>query len=258
MMRIALGVEYDGHDFHGWQAQNHLLTVQGSLEQALCLIANERVKVFCAGRTDAGVHATGQVVHFETNAIRELRAWKLVVNAQLTHSIAVKWAQEVDSSFHARFSALSRCYRYVIHNSSIRPALQAKRVAWYYRPLNAEIMHEAAQFLVGELDFSSFRSAECESRTPMRNIHYINVIRNNESIMIEIQANAFLHHMVRNIAGVLIRIGTGAAPPIWAQEVLFAKDRRKAAETAPASGLYLCHVNYPDHYTFPASEPCFK
>ncbi len=250
-MRIALGIEYDGSSFSGWQAQKNLPTVQGCLEKALSTIADEPIKVICAGRTDAGVHAIAQVVHFETSAHRELRAWTLGANSHLPPSIAVTWVQIVDDVFHARFSALSRRYCYVIHNSSIRSAIAASRVAWYYRPLDVDAMQKAAQFLLGELDFSSFRSAECESNTPMRNVHFIQVSRQGDFVVIDIQANAFLHHMVRNIAGTLMHIGSGFKNPEWAREVLEAKDRRQAAETAPASGLYLCQVNYPASYPFP-------
>ena len=252
-MRIALGIEYDGHDFFGWQAQENLLTVQGSLETALSTIADEKIKLICAGRTDAGVHATGQVVHFDTNATRNLRAWTLGTNSHLPSSIAVTWAQEVDDHFHARFSAIARRYRYIIHNHSIRPALAAKRVTWYYHPLDVEKMTQAGQFLVGEHDFSSFRSAECQSKTAMRNVHHIHISREKNVVVIDIQANAFLHHMVRNITGVLLQIGSGFKPIPWIKDVLLAKDRRQAAETAPATGLYLCQVSYPAPYVFPVS-----
>ncbi len=253
-MRIALGIEYDGQHFFGWQAQEKLLTVQGSLENALSIIADEPIKLFCAGRTDRGVHATGQVVHFDTNAIRQLRAWTLGTNTHLPTSIAVKWAEEVDDNFHARFSALARCYRYIIFNSSIRPALTAARVTWHHHSLNVEWMQEASQFLLGERDFSSFRAAECESPSPMRNVHYVKVTRHNHFVVIEIQANAFLHHMVRNIAGSLMVVGGGQRAPEWIQEVMEAKDRRKAAETAAPTGLYLHKVNYPDCYHFPTQN----
>ncbi len=249
-MRIALGIEYNGQDFFGWQSQEKLLTVQGSLEGALSRIANEPITLSCAGRTDAGVHATGQVAHFDTNAIRTLRAWTLGTNTHLPASIAVKWAEEVDVNFHARFSALSRCYRYIIYNSSIRPAIFAARVTWYHRPLNVEWMQTAGQFLLGERDFSSFRAAECESQSPMRNVHYIKVTRQDDFVVIEIQANAFLHHMVRNIAGSLMMVGAGLKSPEWMQEVMEAKDRRKAGKTAPPMGLYLWRVNYPEAYGF--------
>lgn len=253
-MRIALGIEYDGHGFYGWQAQEGLPTIQGHLEEALSKIADEDINVFCAGRTDAGVHATGQVIHFESPVNRDLRAWTQGTNSHLPSSIAVKWSQAVDDQFHARFSALSRRYRYIIYNSPVRPAISALRTTWYPYPLNADAMNQAGQHLMGEQDFSSFRSAQCESKTPMRNVHFIQVTRHDDFVLIDIQANAFLHHMVRNIAGVLMRTGSGLEKPEWAREVLAAKDRRQAAETASASGLYLCQVEYPQSCGFPSAN----
>jgi tRNA pseudouridine38-40 synthase len=250
-MRIALGLEYDGCLFFGWQKQQGLQTIQGSLEQALGQIADAPIEVYCAGRTDAGVHAVQQIVHFDTNTIRDLRAWVMGTNSFLPSGIVVHWAQEIDENFHARFSALSRCYTYVIDNSPIRPALLAKKVTWYFEPLNIESMKAASVHLLGELDFSSFRSAECSSKTPMRNVQKINITRNGNYIMISIQANAFLHHMVRNIVGVLKKIGAGFEEPHWAREVLEARDRRAAAETTPPDGLYLMKVGYPVQYQFP-------
>jgi tRNA pseudouridine38-40 synthase len=250
-MRIALGIEYDGREFYGWQAQQNLSTVQGHLEKALSIIADEPIHVFCAGRTDAGVHATGQVVHFDTDAIRNFRAWTLGVNTHLPSAISVCWAKQVDNEFHARFAALSRRYRYFIYNYSVRSAIFASRVTCHHRPLDANKMHIAAQYLLGELDFSSFRSSQCESKTPMRNIHEISVSRHENMIVIEIEANAFLHHMVRNIVGVLMKVGEGVNTPEWVKEVLHARDRRSAADTASAAGLYLIKVQYPDKYLIP-------
>lgn len=250
-MKIALGIEYNGNDFHGWQQQDNLPTIQGSLEIALSKIADEQIITFCAGRTDAGVHATGQVIHFETQVERPMRAWILGTNTHLPSSISVRFAQIVDQPFHARFSALSRCYRYIIYNNISRPALLHHQVTWAYEVLNTATMQAAGQFLLGEQDFSSFRSSECESKTPMRNVKKVTVYRINDYVVIDIEANAFLHHMVRNIVGVLMRIGVGYKEPEWIQEVLLAKDRRQAAETAPASGLYLTKVSYPSNYLFP-------
>ena len=250
-MRIALGIEYDGNGFHGWQRQSVLSTVQSSLEDALSTIADEPIELFCAGRTDAGVHAIGQVVHFDTNAKRDSRAWIMGTNAHLPSGISVQWAEEVDESFHARYSALSRCYRYIIYNYPSRPALLARKITWYYEPLAIENMYSAAQYLLGENDFSSFRASECQSKTAMRNIQKIEVTRHQDFVVIEIQANAFLHHMVRNIVGVLKKIGAGFEKPVWAKEVLEAKDRRMAAETAPPDGLYLLRVDYPEKYKIP-------
>lgn len=250
-MRIALGIEYHGGEFSGWQAQANKATVQGCLEQSLTTIADHPIKLYCAGRTDAGVHAMEQIVHFDTDAIRQLRAWVWGTNTHLPGSIAVRWAHEVDDEFHARFSAISRTYRYFIHNHSVRSALTMGRATWYHHPLDINPMQTAASYLIGEQDFSSFRSSECESKTPMRNIHYINVTQQGDMIMIEICANAFLHHMVRNITGVLLKIGSGVHAPDWMLEVLQAKDRRKAAETALPDGLYLYKVSYPDKYQLP-------
>jgi tRNA pseudouridine38-40 synthase len=253
-MRIALGIEYDGHDFYGWQAQHSLRTVQGQLEAALTIVANHPVKLFCAGRTDAGVHATGQVTHFVTTTSRHLHAYTLGVNAHLPDSIAVRWAQQVDEQFHARFSALARTYHYVIHNHPIRSAIMCKRTTWYQQPLDIEAMQTAADALLGEQDFSSFRSSQCESHSPMRNVHTINVARQQHYVLITITANAFLHHMVRNIAGVLMRVGAGRLAAAQMPVILAAKDRRAAFETAPPDGLYLAKVHYPDTYSFPETE----
>lgn len=253
-MRIALGIEYDGSEFYGWQAQEKLLTIQGSLEAAVSKIADEPIKLFCAGRTDAGVHATGQVVHFDTNAVRNMRAWTMGTNTHLPPEIAVRWAQEVDEHFHARFSAIARRYRYVIYNHSLRSALLASRVTWFYHHLNVDLMQLAGSYLLGEHDFSSFRSAQCESRSPMRNLQELTVQRQDDYVIVEIQANAFLHHMVRNIMGVLMEIGSGWKEPDWMLKVLHSKDRRVAAETASAHGLYLVRVIYPESYTFQSAS----
>ncbi|MDR3491165.1 MAG: tRNA pseudouridine(38-40) synthase TruA [Gammaproteobacteria bacterium] len=256
-MRIALGIEYDGRDFSGWQAQIGLRTVQSCLEEALSKIADEPIKLFCAGRTDAGVHATGQVVHFDTNAIRSEKAWILGTNTHLPSSIAVNWALPISDEFHARFSAISRRYRYIIYNNKVRPAILSSRVTWQYRPLQVELMQEAANYFLGEHDFSSFRSTRCEAKSPIRHISLLKITRENDFIFIDIQANAFLHHMVRNIAGLLMKIGSGHEKPSWAAEVLKAKDRRAAADTAAAAGLYLVQVGYPEPYLFPQSRAFF-
>lgn len=250
-MKIALGIEYNGHGFYGWQSQQNLPTIQGHLQEALSKIADEPIHVFCAGRTDAGVHATEQVVHFVTNANRIQRAWILGTNSFLPANIAVAWAETVADEFHARFSALSRCYQYIICNRLTRPAILTNRITWYYEELNLATMQQAANYLIGELDFSSFRSAECESKTPMRNVKRILINRYDDYIVIEIEANAFLHHMVRNIVGMLLRIGAGYKEPEWMHEVLMAKDRRLAAETASPAGLYLAKVTYPTQFALP-------
>lgn len=250
-MKIALGIEYNGYGFHGWQHQGHCKTIQGTLDEALSHIADHPIQTICAGRTDSGVHATGQVVHFETDVMRDTRAWLMGTNSHLPERIAVKWVQLVDEHFHARFSAISRRYRYIIYNHPARPALLAHRVTWNYDTLNLATMQAAGQFLLGEHDFSSFRSSQCESKSPMREVQLLNVSRQGDFIFIDIQANAFLHHMVRNIVGVLVRIGRGLKEPEWMQELLLKKDRKEAAETAPAAGLYLVKVEYRIPYDFP-------
>lgn len=247
-MRIALGVEYDGSQYHGWQAQTGLHTVQQSVENALSKIADNHIEVVCAGRTDTGVHATNQVIHFDCDKERSIRSWIHGANSFLPKDICIKWGKEMNNDFHARYSATSRRYRYVIYNSSIRPALLRSNVTWHYRPLDYRVMHEGAQQLIGEKDFTSFRSVECQSNTPMRHIHQLSVTRAGDLVAIDITANAFLHHMVRNIAGVLIAVGSGRHPVSWVEEVLLAKDRKLGAETAPPYGLYLVKVTYPQQF----------
>jgi tRNA pseudouridine38-40 synthase len=253
-MRIALGIEYNGQGYYGWQAQPNLLTIQGTLQEALAKIANEEIYLFCAGRTDANVHAIGQVVHFDTRAKRHIDAWIWGTNSHLPPNVVVRWAKAVDYSFHARFTATARRYRYIIYNHPIRPAILAGRVTWHYYPLDITSMQQAGKYLLGEQNFNSFRSSQCNSKSPMRNVIAFNIQRQSNFIMLEIEANAFLHHMVRNIAGTLMKIGAGLKTPEWMQEVLQAKSRRAAAETAPPDGLYLTRVTYPPAYTFPLSE----
>ena len=247
-MRIALMVEYDGSQYHGWQAQTGLRTVQQVLEQALSNVADHEVSVVCAGRTDTGVHATNQIIHFNCEKERTIRAWIHGANSFLPKDVCVKWGKEMPENFHARYSALSRKYRYVIYNSPVRPALLRSNVTWQYRQLDHRLMNESAQHLLGEQDFTSFRSVECQSKTPMRNVISLQVTRKGDVILIDISANAFLHHMVRNIAGVLIAVGSGRKPVAWVKEVLTAKDRKLGAETAPPYGLYLVEVIYPQEF----------
>lgn len=253
-MRIALGIEYDGASYYGWQRQKEVISVQECLEKALSKIANHPVEVQCAGRTDAGVHATGQVVHFDCKTPRKLVAWTLGVNANLPDSIAVKWAKEVDDEFHARFSATARRYRYIIYNSEFRPAILAKGVSHYYQQLDAQLMHQGAQYIRGTQDFTSFRALQCQANTPFRNIEHVEVKRNGEYIVVDIKANAFLHHMVRNIVGSLLLIGQGEKPITWLKELLAMKDRAKAAATAKAGGLYLVEVDYPQKFELPKTS----
>lgn len=247
-MRIALVIEYDGSQYHGWQSQPGLRTVQSTLEAALNQVADHEMKLVYSGRTDTGVHATHQVVHFEPEKERNIRAWVHGTNALLPKDVCVKWGQEISSEFHARYSALSRRYRYVIYNAAIRPALLQRNVTWQYRRLNHMHMQEAAQTLLGKHDFTSFRAMDCNAKTPVRDVQAIEVFRRGDMVVIDITANAFLHHMVRNIAGVLMAVGTGREAVPWVQEVLDAKDRRRGAETAPPYGLYLVHVAYPENF----------
>ncbi len=246
-MRIALGVEYDGSHFSGWQMQKDgTRTVQECLEIALSTVANEKVQVVCAGRTDTGVHATGQVVHFDCASYRPERAWVMGVNAHLPDDISSLWSVEVDDEFSARFSATARQYRYVILNRNSRSAVLSKKVTCKHGSLDADLMHQAAQLLTGEQDFSSFRSAACQANHAIRNVHWVKVSRVDDFIYVDIEANAFLHHMVRNIVGTLVMIGAAEKPVEWVSDLIKIKDRNLAGPTAAADGLYMVKVTYPD------------
>ena len=251
MFKLALGVEYDGAAYCGWQRQHHSPSVQQHLEQALSFVADQPVSLVCAGRTDTGVHACEQVVHFETSAERNDRSWLLGTNCRLPHDIRVLWVQAVDSAFHARFSAIARSYRYIIHNAQVPSAIFHNKVCWEHRQLDHVKMQQAAQHLVGRHDFSSFRAAGCQAKSPIREIEYLDVTRNGNMIYLDIKANAFLHHMVRNIAGSLMRIGQGEQTVEWLADVLQHKDRRLAAMTASAGGLYFMRAFYPSQFTLP-------
>jgi tRNA pseudouridine38-40 synthase len=253
--RIAVGIEYDGRAYHGWQAQQSGRTLQQITEQALGRIAAAPVHLTCAGRTDAGVHAHGQVAHFDTEALRSPRNWVLGTNSELPRDISVRWALPVAPHFHARYCAQARTYRYLIVNRTARSALWAERAAWVHRPLDAARMAQAAAVLQGVHDFSAFRAADCQAKSPIRRMERISVARHGEWIAIEATANAFLHHMMRNIAGLLIAIGKGDAAPQSAQEVLEGRDRSRNAATAPAGGLYLLAVRYPAAFALPAPSP---
>ena len=244
-MRIALGIEYDGTDFFGWQRLSHGNAIQNLVESALSFVADESIEVVCAGRTDAGVHALCQVVHFDTKAQRSERGWTLGANSRLPASVAVRWAKPVAEDFHARFGARARRYRYLILNRAVRPALTARYVTWERVPLDAGAMHTAAQALVGEHDFSAFRTVACQARSPRRSVHEIGVARDAEQVVIEIQANAFLHHMVRNIVGSLLPVGRGERPAAWIAELLVGRDRAVAGPTAPPQGLTFLGPRYP-------------
>ncbi len=250
-MRIALCVEYDGSNLYGWQRQRDVASVQQHLEQALSQVANHPVEVQCAGRTDAGVHGTGQVVHFDTSAKRKLVAWTMGVNANLPSNIAVRWAKEVNDDFHARFSATARRYRYIIFNHPFRGGILSSGVSHYHNPLDEKLMHQAGQYLLGENDFTSFRAVHCQSRSPWRNVMHLNVTRHSQYVIIDIKANAFVHHMVRNIVGSLIEVGTGAQPVEWIEWLLAQKNRTLAGATAKAEGLYLVDVDYPGEFDLP-------
>ncbi len=250
--RIALGVEYKGARYRGWQRQETgVPTVQEILEKALSKVAAEPVSLHCAGRTDASVHASGQVVHFDTRVERPLIAWVMGTNANLPGDISVTWAQPMPAHFHARFSAVARRYRYVIYNDPVRPAHLAEEITWNHRPLDVARMREAAQALVGTHDFTSFRALKCQAKSPVKTLHHLRVIEQGRFIVLDIRANAFLHHMVRNIAGLLMHIGHGEADPGFAAEVLAGRDRRRAPATAPAGGLYLWRVHYPPVFGLP-------
>lgn len=250
--RIALGVEYKGSRYRGWQRQaTSVPSVQQTLEEALSTVADSPVVLHCAGRTDAGVHACGQVVHFDTRAVRSMKGWTMGANINLPHDISVTWAQEMPAHFHARFKAVARRYRYVIYNDQIRPAHLGQEVTWNHRPLDVERMSLAAQYLLGVHDFSAFRAGQCQAKSPVKNIHHLRVTRHGKMIVIDIRASAFLHHMVRNIAGVLMLIGAGERPVEWAREVLESRDRRTAAPTAHPFGLYLVQVEYQDEFVLP-------
>ncbi len=252
-MRIALGIEYNGLPYCGWQRQAQGYSVQDALEDALEKIAGCPVAVTAAGRTDAGVHASAQVVHLDAPVTRPLTAWVRGVNTFLPESVAVQWARHVPEGFHARFSALSRSYRYVLLNHPVRPGLNSGRTGWYHGKLDVQRMQEAASRLLGEHDFSSFRDAECQAHSPVRNLRCLMVRREGEQILFELTANAFLHHMVRNLVGTLLWIGRGKQPVEWISELLAARDRRLAGPTAAAAGLHLCHVEYPAHWNLPIS-----
>jgi tRNA pseudouridine38-40 synthase len=250
--RWAALLEYDGSAYAGWQSQAHAKSLQDMVEAALGFVAGAPVAAVCAGRTDAGVHALGQVIHFDTAARRTPRAWVLGANTRLPPDISLQWAGEVAPDFHARHTALRRIYRYHILNRSARPALARLRTTWIHRPLDVDAMRIAAQVLLGEHDFSAFRSVECQSKSKMRRVERISVDQDRDSLYIEISANAYLHHMVRNIVGTLLDVQSARDPQGAMQRILESRDRRLAGATAPAAGLYLCRVEYPASHAIPA------
>ncbi|MDH3978123.1 MAG: tRNA pseudouridine(38-40) synthase TruA [Gammaproteobacteria bacterium] len=248
LRRLALGLEYDGTRYHGWQYQPHASSIQESLNDAISAVANESVSCIGSGRTDTGVHASGQVVHFDSAAVRSPREWLMGINTQLPDDINLNWIKEVGQSFHARYSAERRAYRYVILNRPVRSALFRDRVWWLYNALDIEAMRAAAAPLIGTHDFTSFRAAGCQSKTPVRNLMRLDIERDGDFIYIHCEANAFLHHMVRNLVGSLVAVGRGDKPAEWMQSVLEERDRKLAGITAPAAGLTLTGIQYPKEF----------
>jgi tRNA pseudouridine38-40 synthase len=253
-MRYALGIEYDGSKYCGWQRQKSVVSVQQTLEEALSIIADESIEVFCAGRTDTGVNATNQVIHFETEKIRKDVAWTLGVNSHLPQDVAVSWVKHVSDDFHARFSATARQYRYIIYNNKLRSAILSHGLSFCHYPLDEHLMHQAAQYLVGRHDFTSFRTVHCQSHSPVRTLMHCNVSRKGNYITLDVKGNAFLHHMIRNIAGSLMTVGQKKKPVEWISEVLQAKNRCVAGMTAAAAGLYFVDVDYPSEFGIPKRQ----
>lgn len=251
MVKVALALEYDGAPYCGWQTQANGCGIQDVVEDALTSIAGEPIELHAAGRTDSGVHALAQIVHFQTTADRPLSAWVRGVNALLPRSIRVLWSHPVGATFHARFSAYSRRYRYLVYNAAVAPALLDSKVGWFHAPLDVSIMHDAARCLIGKHDFSSFRAAECQARSPVKQLEKLSVERRGQMIVFDFEADAFLHHMVRNIVGALIYVGSARRPREWIGELLLARDRTLAAPTFTAAGLYLTGVSYPAEFALP-------
>ena len=252
-MRIALGLEYDGAPFHGWQSQADGSGVQDALERALTGVAGTQVAAIAAGRTDAGVHATRQIVHFDCTVARPESAWVRGVNALLPAAIAVRWSLEVPDEFHARFSATGRHYTYLLLDRAVRPALLAGRVGWYHRPLAVDAMRHAAEPLIGKHDFSAFRAAECQAKSPLKMLDRIDVAREDDMIRFDLHADAFLQHMVRNIVGALVYVVSGRQPASWVRELLEGRDRTRGAPTFAAAGLYLTGIDYPARWNLPST-----
>lgn len=253
-MRIVLGLEYDGSQFLGWQRQKSGITIQSVVEDALTRVADHPVSVVCAGRTDTAVHASYQVIHFDTHNLRSAHSWVLGTNSNMPPTVSVLWAQPIDESFHARFSATARSYRYIILNRKSKPALFGRRVTWCSRPLNVERMQQASIALLGQHDFTSYRALHCQAKSPMRIIHSLSIKRHGDFIYLDIRADGFLYHMVRNIAGVLMAIAQGDKPVAWADEVLQKLDRTQGGMTAPPYGLYLTKVEYPEEFHLPPAQ----
>lgn len=250
-LRIAIGLEYRGSGFCGWQSQSSGCGVQDAVEAAVSAIARVRVAVTAAGRTDAGVHAAFQVAHFDVEVKRPLTAWVRGVNSHLPQGVAVLWAQGVGEDFHARFSAIERGYRYVLLNHPVRPGLNNGLIGWHHRPLDIRTMNEAAAYLIGQHDFSAFRAAECQARSPIKDMRVARIERRGDYLLCDFRADGFLHHMVRNIMGCLVHVGAGARPSEWLRDILLGCDRTMAAATFDAAGLYLTHIRYPSRFVLP-------
>ena len=253
-MKIVLGLEYCGVGFCGWQSQRQGCGVQDALQAAVSAIAGEKVGVTAAGRTDTGVHAAFQVAHFETTVNRPRTAWVRGVNSHLPAGVAVLWAREVSEDFHARFGAIQRGYRYVLLNHPVRPGLNHGLVGWYHRPLDADAMNRAAAHLIGQHDFSAFRAAECQAKSPIKELRLAHVERRGDYLLCDFRADGFLHHMVRNLMGCLVQVGSGMQSPDWTHALLIGHDRKLAAPTFDAAGLYLTHIRYPAHFALPESS----
>ncbi len=253
-MRIALGITYDGSTFCGWQSQPSSCGVQDVLESAICLIAQHAVRVHAAGRTDTGVHALCQVVHFDSDSLRPLSAWVRGVNAHLPSTVRVEWAHEVDEEFHARFSAFSRSYQYLLYNAPVASALMATKAGWFHLPLDIKAMSEAASYLLGEHDFSAFRASECQANSAIKNMHKAEVKVIGQYFIFDFSANAFLQHQVRNMIGALIYVGKGAYPPTFIKELLQARDRTLSPPTFSPCGLYLTDVGYDEKWGLPIDQ----
>lgn len=255
LRKLAAYVEYDGREFVGWQYQTGLRSVQDEVQKALSIIADEPISVRCAGRTDAGVHGLGQVVHFQTSAQRDPRSWMLGANANLPRDVSLYWVGEVDGDFDARFRAISRSYRYLIRNNAARSAIWAGRCLYEPRALDAERMNVAAQAILGTHDFSSFRGRDCQAKTPCKTVNHLSVRRQNDWVVLDIEAGGFLHNMVRNIVGTLCEVGRGAREPEWVTEVIAARDRKAAGPTVSPCGLYFLGAQYESHFALPAFRP---
>jgi len=254
VMRIALGLEYDGRGFCGWQSQSSGCGIQDKLEIALARMAGHAVRVIAAGRTDTGVHALGQVVHFDSVTVRPISAWVRGVNAYLPDGVRVIWAQEVDESFHARFDAYRRSYQYWLINRPVAPSIMLGKAGWFHQPLDVQQMRHAMTYLQGEHDFSAFRAAECQAKSPIRHLYLADLKQAGENLLFEFSGNAFLHHQVRNMVGALIYIGKGSYRPEFIQKLLLSRDRTQAPPTFSADGLYLCNVEYDPKWRLPKSE----